>query len=239
MTRAENMTEFGLGIDHRYELFYSKKESKKLYPTEFIVRIFLASYPRLAFLKPAVGDRVLDVAFGDGRNTAFLLEQGYEVSGIEITSGIVNQAKERLAVYGYHPDLRVGRNSAIPFQDEYFDCIVASHCCYYCDDGELFADNLSEYARVMKPGASLIASIANKQSYIFNNALCLDDGTFRIQSDPYGNRNGYRLAAFSRPGEIEAYLSRFFCNFSFGVANNDFFGIDERVFWVVCKKIKQ
>ncbi len=37
-------------------------------------------------------------------------------------------------------------------------------------------------------------------------------------------------------GEIEEYCSPLFKNFSFGSADNDYYGISERVFWVVCQK---
>lgn len=225
-----------LHIDSSYELFYAKRAGLRVYPTEFVVRTFLASYPSLKFRKPIPGDRVLDIAFGDGRNTVFLCDQGYAVSGIEITEGIVRQTGERLAKLGHQADLRVGRNSSIPFENGYFDHILACHCCYYCDDGETFADNMKEYARVMKPGAWLVASVASRSSYIFKDALALEDGSLRIQADPYGNRDGYRLHAFSSKDQIETYLSPWFEHFSFGFADNDYYGVSERLFWVVCQK---
>jgi ubiquinone/menaquinone biosynthesis C-methylase UbiE len=223
-------------INSSYENFYAQRKGVKVYPTEFVVRTFLASYPGLNFKRPAVGDRVLDVAFGDGRNTVFLCDQGYAVSGIEITQGIVDQTHERLEKLGQTADLRVGRNSNIPFDDEYFDCILACHCCYYCDEGESFADNLAEYARVLKKGGYLVASVASKSSYIFKDAVVQPDGSLLVKSDPYGNRNGYRLHAFSEKSEIESYFAPAFSNFSFGFADNNYYDISERVFWVVCQK---
>ena len=52
-------------IDLNYEKFYATRSSPRVYPTEFVVRTFLANYPGLEFCKPAVGQRVLDIAFGD------------------------------------------------------------------------------------------------------------------------------------------------------------------------------
>jgi len=223
-------------INSHYEKFYAARTNTRVYPTEFVVRTFLANYPALAFAKPLPGDRILDVGFGDGRNTSFLCDQGFDVSGIEITQGIVDQTRYRLSKAGHVADLRVGRNSSIPFDSGYFDCILSCHCCYYCDDGETFLDNLAEYARVLKKGGYLVASVADKSSYIFKDASELEDGSLLIQRDPYGNRNGYRLHGFSEAREIEAYFSKYFTNFSFGHADNDYYGITERVFWVVCQK---
>lgn len=225
-----------LSINNNYEFFYAERKGVNVYPTEFVVRTFLANYPNLNFRKPLSGERVLDVAFGDGRNTVLLCEQGLAVSGIEITQGIINQTADRLKMLGHVADLRVGRNSHIPFEDDYFDYILACHCCYYCDEGETLADNLAEYARVLKQGGYLVASVACAKSYIFKGAVKQPDGSFRINEDPYRNRNGYRLHAFATQLEIEEYFSKYFWNFSFGFADNDYYGISERVFWVVCQK---
>ncbi len=102
-------------INSSYERYYSARIRPKVYPTEFVVRTFLANYPKLNFKKPEPGNEILDMGFGDGRNTAFLCDCGFSVSGVEITQEIVNQATKRLATLGYTPDLRVGRNSNIPF----------------------------------------------------------------------------------------------------------------------------
>ena len=223
-------------INTSYERHYAERTSQRVYPTEFVVRTFMARYPGLNLPKPPVGARVLDVAFGDGRNTAFLAERGYTVSGIEITQGIVDQGTQRMAALGHDVDLRVGRNSAMPYPDAEFDCIVACACIYYCDEGQTMSDNLAEYARVMKPGAYLVTSVADAQSYIFNGAKRLDDGSFTIANDPYNNRVGYRLHAFATPEELTGYFSPYFTDFSIGHSNNDYYGVNERLFWVVCRK---
>jgi SAM-dependent methyltransferase len=223
-------------MDTRYEAYYAQRTGIRVYPTEFVVRIFLATYPGLDFKKPAPEDHVLDVGFGDGRNTAFLCGLGHQVSGVELTQGIVEQTRNRLTALGLSADLRVGRNSALPFEDASFETILACHSCYYCDEGESFADNLKEYARVLKPGGFLVASLACATSYIFQDATVETDGSMVIKSDPYGNRVGYRLHGFSTADEVEDYLSPTFSNFSIGFADNDYFGIQERVFWVVCQR---
>lgn len=222
-------------INTKYTQFYAERRHGKVYPTEFVVRTLLADYPKLSYRKPQAGDSILDVAFGDGRNTVLLCDLGLDVCGIEITSEIVEQTGARLAALGHSADLRVGRNSCIPYEDERFDFILACHCCYYCDDGESLLDNITEYHRVLKSGGVLIASVADRASYIFQDAEELVDGTMRVTNDPYGNRNGYRLHGFSSEEELEQYFSGHYKNFSIGRSNNDYYGVHEKIFWVVCE----
>ena len=225
-------------IGENYEKFYAERSLGKLYPTEFVVRTFLAQYPGLTFPKLKPGADVIDIGFGDGRNTFFLCEQGWSVSGVEITAGIVDQLSRRLSAAGLKADLRVGRNSSIPYGDSTFDCLLACHSCYYCDEGQTLNDNLREYQRVVKPGGWLVASLARSDSYIFRGAQNNGDGTFTILNDPYQNRNGYKLHAFVDNLDAERFFSSYFDQFSFGSAVNNYYGIDERLIWIVCRNAK-
>ncbi len=156
-------------INSHYEEFWAKNTLLNVYPTEMVVRIFLAKYPELNMQKPKKNYKVLDIACGDGRSTVFLCQQGYDVYSTEINQGIIETTGKRLKALSLKADLRVGRNSSLPFEDGFFDYILACHCCY--------------------------------------------------------NEN-----------DIKKYLEPFFQNFSFGHTNNEYFGINERLFWVVCEK---
>ena len=81
-----------------------------------------------------------------------------------------------------------------------------------------------------------MASVANSASYVFQGAEELADGTMLIKNDPYNNRNGYQLRAFRSFEEIAEVMGVWFENFSIGQAHNNYYGIDENVYWVVCQK---
>lgn len=224
--------------DSNWERFYAERSevTKRVYPTEFVVRTFLAKYPNLRFAPPERGDSVLEMGFGDGRNTLFLCELGLSVCGVEVTKSIVDACAVRLSHFGCSADLRVGRNSRIPFPSESFKYILACHSCYYLDDGQCFSDNLREYSRVLEKGGWLIASVPSTRSYIFDGAVRQNDGSMLITNDPYGNRNGTRLQGFEDLSAVKAYLSDWFDDFSVAYADNDFFGVAERAYWVVCRR---
>jgi hypothetical protein len=64
----------------------------------------------------------------------------------------------------------------------------------------------------------------------------LGDGHMEIANDPYGVRNGYVLKKFDREAEIEAALSPAFVDFAIGACRNDFWGIEEHVWIVACRR---
>ena len=69
----------------------------KLYPTEFVVRIFKGNYPNFKLSKQEKFNKkkILDFSFGDGRNLLFLKDLGFEVYGTEISKKIIDNFKEK------------------------------------------------------------------------------------------------------------------------------------------------
>ena len=222
-------------IERTYEAFYAERDPEHVYPVEFVVRAFLGHYPRLPNEDVAyAGRRVLDLGFGDGRNMPLLSNLGMSVYGVEITEDICAHAAARLLRLGVKVEARVGRNCAIPFEDRFFDHVLACHACYYVDPDTRFADNMAEVARVMKPGGRFVFSAPIGSSYIMRGARDLGDGHMEIANDPYGLRNGCVLKKFDSEDEIEAALAGLFTDFRIGSCRNDFWGIEEHVWTVVC-----
>lgn len=221
----------------RYEQFYQRCDPRHVYPVEFVVRAFLGSYPRLTNDPAAfVGGHVLDLGFGDGRNMPLLSNLGLTVHGVEISASICELTVERMRRLGLSVDARVGRNCRIPFKDGMFDHVLACHSCYYIDPGTRFSDNVREIARVMKPGGRLVCSAPMGSSYIMAGAIDRGGGHMEVANDPYGVRIGSVLKKFDAESEIERELGDWFTDFHIGSCRNDFWGIQEYVWTVVCRR---
>ena len=221
----------------QYDEFYRRRDPEHVYPVEFVVRAYLGSYPRLPLTeRPFAGACVLDLGCGDGRNMALLSNLGMTVFGVEISPDICARTTERMRLLGVTVDLRVGRNRSIPFEDRFFDQVLACHSCYYVDPGSQFDENAAEIARVMKAGARFVLSAPIATSYIFQGAVDLGAGHMEIRMDPYGVRNGSVLKKFDDEREIESALGRWFTDFHIGSCRNDFWGIEEHVWTVVCRR---
>jgi SAM-dependent methyltransferase len=208
-----------------------------VYPVEFVVRAFLGTYPRLNIDKTVyVGKAALDLGFGDGRNMPLLHSLGMDVYGVEISDEICKQTTSRMAKLGIDVTALVGQNNAIPFADAFFDYVLACHACHYVDSGARFDDNVREIARVLKPSGTFVFSAPMASSYIMQGAEDIGDGHMRIANDPYGVRNGTILKKFDWESDIVAALGLAFSDLSIGSCRNDFWGIEEHVWIVACRR---
>jgi len=224
-------------LEGSYSRYYRKADPFHVYPVEFVVRAFLGSYPYLQAEPHAyTGKRALDLGFGDGRNMPLLHNLGMSVAGIEITDEICAAARQRMARLGIDIDARRGRNCEIPFEDQAFDVVLACHACYYIDPGTQFSDNLAEIARVTKHGGRFVFSAPMATSYILDRAVDLGGGHMKIANDPYGLREGYVLKKFTDEDDIKRTLAPFFEDAAIGCCRNNFWGIEEHVWTVVCRR---
>ncbi|MCK1341039.1 class I SAM-dependent methyltransferase [Bradyrhizobium sp. 38] len=224
-------------IDGTYGAFYQKRNPVHVYPVEFVVRAYLGNYPRhVTDAASYHGKRVLDLGCGDGRNMPLLRNLGMEVHGTEISQEICDLTRARMRNLGVEATLAVGRNHALPYPDGFFDSVLACHACYYVDPGTRFPDNVREIARVMRPGGSFVFSAPIGSTYVLRGAKDHGDGHMEITADPYGLRNGYVLKKFDNEAEIASALSPAFIDFEIGSCRNDFWGIEEHVWTVACRK---
>jgi SAM-dependent methyltransferase len=224
----------------KYNVFYDQRNPVAVYPVEFVVRAFLGNYPRHRTNKiDYPGWRILDLGFGDGRNMPLLRNLGMQVFGVEISQHICDLTEARMKRLGVEVETRVGRNNDIPFENKFFDAVLACHACYYVDTGSSFNDNINEIARVLKRDGRFVFSAPMASSYIMRGAEDLGNGHMRIANDPYGVRNGAILKKFDREQDIEETLSPQFGDFSIGSCRNDFWGIEEYVWIVACRRTSQ
>ena len=208
-----------------------------LYPTEFLVRTMLGKYPHLTMSRDYEGRNLLDLGFGDGRNLLLFRNLGANIYGVEPEAETCALVTERVkALAGIECTLVAGSNSSIPFDDAFFDFVVASHSIYYVREGETFADNAREAARVLRPGGWLIASMPDSGNSVLANAERLADGHWRITEDPFGLRNGAIFRAVDTPQEAEAAFRPWFEAFSIGSFRDDWYGLRVTGLTVVCRK---
>jgi ubiquinone/menaquinone biosynthesis C-methylase UbiE len=127
------------------------------YSAENETSLINAYYERPAILDLAgdvTGQRILDAGCGSGPLFAALRDRGAIVTGFDKSTGMLEQARQRL---GNDADLRVADlGSPLPFPDDTFDAVIASLVLHYLED---WGPTLAELRRVLRPGGRLIASV--------------------------------------------------------------------------------
>ncbi|MCI0155413.1 class I SAM-dependent methyltransferase [Leifsonia shinshuensis] len=99
------------------------------------------------------GRRILDAGCGSGPILSDLRAGGADMTGIDASAGMLEQARLRL---GAEADLMVADLAdRLPFDDDTFDDVIASQALHYLQD---WGPTLAEFRRVLKPGGRLIVS---------------------------------------------------------------------------------
>jgi ubiquinone/menaquinone biosynthesis C-methylase UbiE len=224
-------------VNDAYTAFHENHNPEHIYPTEWVVRTLLGTYPKMALDKSRYrGAKILDIGFGDGRNWPLFLNAGFDIYGIEVAERILELGKIRAHTLGISAELRVGKNSEIPFGDNFFDYVVACHSCYYVDAGTTFLDNLLEFNRILKPGGMFIASLPEPKGDIFRDGIEGQNGHIEIRNDPWGLRNGYIFRCFRSEDDIKETFSPYFDKIATGLCCDNYYGVQINYWLLVCEK---
>ncbi|MGK2929581.1 MAG: class I SAM-dependent methyltransferase [Acidimicrobiales bacterium] len=123
--------------------------------------------------------RVLDAACGTGRHAGYLAGLGHDTIGVDVNAAMLRVARERFPAV----DFKAGRLQKLPIDDDAVDVVTcALALCHVSDLGPVFA----EFARVLRPGGTLIVSDPHPTSAHFGGVAGFPD---RGQAP----ENGFRL----------------------------------------------
>ena len=145
-----------------YDTYYQKPEwwFKFRYDTQVKRKTCLHLF-KLA--KDVVSNlRVLEIGFGSGA-VLFSLDTSCELYGIEISHSAIERATRKARVLGYKAfDFKLASNEALPYSDELFDVVFASHVVEHVEyDNKL----MSEIRRVLRPDGVAVILIPINEKY--------------------------------------------------------------------------
>lgn len=117
----------------------------------------------LELLKPKNNESILDIGCGNARDIVQIIEAGAHITGVDISEGMVNEAKQELQALGVNDvALMVGDATNLEFVDNTFDKVLCSEVIEHIPDAD---KALSEMWRVLKPGGILVLSTPNPISW--------------------------------------------------------------------------
>lgn len=108
------------------------------------------------------GSRVLDVACGTGNTAIPLAKAGCIVTGVDIATNLLEQARARAAAEHLQVQFDEGDAEQLPYADDSFDAVTTMFGAMFAPRPEMVA---SEFARVLKPGGLLAMANWNPASF--------------------------------------------------------------------------
>ena len=152
--------------------------------------------PTTSFLEPGVGT---------GLNVLPLVQRGYSVTGIDISSQMLDQFRQKLTGNPANLTLLQADSSRLPLADQSFDVVLTVHMVHTVADWRVFLDEID---RVLKPGgfylnAQWITPPARRKFEEHFSAIASKyeqpkppkpkNGTQQIDVEGYCKEKGYRL----------------------------------------------
>jgi ubiquinone/menaquinone biosynthesis C-methylase UbiE len=97
---------------------------------------------------------LLEVGVGSGRNAKPLLEKIRPcLVGLDLTTEMLNNARNKLLAYRQHSELILGDAEHLPFVAEAFDAILCMSTMHYFEDQE---KTLEDYGQLLKKGGTFV-----------------------------------------------------------------------------------
>ncbi|AJF63005.1 MAG: Methyltransferase protein [archaeon GW2011_AR20] len=152
------------------------------------------------FISLLVGKKILDAGCGPGRDLQYFNEEGLDVTGIDISKGMLRECKRRAGIMGLQMDMR-----KMSFQDNMFDGIwcMSSLSDIPREDSE---KTINEFYRILKRGG--VVYIAVKSG----------DGTEIIKKKKYNDMP--RVYVYYKQHELEGLLKKKFVIISSNTIND-------------------
>lgn len=181
--------------------FYALRSEAGLWPSE---KILIERYfPRSA--------RVLDLGCGTGRTTIPLHAMGYNVTGVDITPAMIENAKKAAASKGLHIDYEVGDARQLRFADASFACCLFSNQGWTQIPGSANRLRaLREVLRILRPGGVFIFTTHVRNLWGKYALLSL---TLRYATLwPWRWMKFFLLRPLGLPIDEQEFGDRFFCS---------------------------
>jgi SAM-dependent methyltransferase len=98
------------------------------------------------------GERVLDVACGNGNAALAAVRRGAQVVGVDYVPALLERARERAKAEGLEADFQEADAEDLPFPDASFDVVLSTFGVMFAPDQERAA---AELRRVCRPGGRI------------------------------------------------------------------------------------
>lgn len=112
---------------------------------------------------------VLDVGTGPGFFSIILSQKNHNVTGIDCTKNMIEEARNNAKIAGVKPTFMVMDSHDLDFEDNYFDLILSRNVTWTLVNP---LKAYKEWKRVLKPNGTLLVFDANWNLHKYNKSIC-------------------------------------------------------------------
>ena len=133
--------------------------------------------------------RILDIGTGPGFLAITLALAGHEVTAVDVTQAMIDQAKDNASQYRVKVNFVLSDVHCLPFDDNHFDLIVLRNVTWNLSNPTLA---YQEWFRVLNSQGKLLNFDANWYLFLFNKDLYSQYMQDRQNTMNYGIEDHYR-----------------------------------------------
>ncbi|WP_423751368.1 class I SAM-dependent methyltransferase [Salinirarus marinus] len=111
------------------------------------------------FLDGASADDALDVGCGNGRHTELLADRATRAVGVDVSRGLLDEARARASARGFDAAFVQGDASALPVRGGRFDLALYVATLHHLRPRERRVRSLDELARALGPAGRALVSV--------------------------------------------------------------------------------
>ena len=153
----------------------------------------------LEMLKNENVKKVLDIGFGLGRHVVLFSKEGFDTYGIEPTQSGFDYCKKWLEVEGLDTDIRIGNMKELPYENGFFDFVIAWNVIYHGTFTQL-KRALSEIKRVTREKGLVYITLNSMRNEYYGKGKEVEPNTFLNPEKVDGNQ----LHHYSDEDEVKA-----------------------------------
>ena len=158
---------------------FKKKKYFLKWPDEMVVRF-------LAKNNGKRNQKVLDLGCGSGRHSELLIKQGYQVYGSDVSAAAIKMTIERIRMLNLKGKFEVSYFNSLPYENEFFDMIIAWHSNYY-NNFETLLESINEISIVLNKNGLFLFSMISTGDFRETYGKTTDGITY------VGRKNAYEL----------------------------------------------
>lgn len=160
---------------------------------------------------------LLDLGCGLGRHSIYFAKNEFTVYSMDLSEYGINHLKSWAEKENLNLNYHVGDMLSLPFESNFFDCIIGYNVIYHTDTQGLIK-TIDEIKRILKPGGELFITLISKSTWSWKNkdkCVQIDNNTI-LRDEDETERNVPHLFV-----DIED-IKEFFNDFEFVLSPKEF-----------------